>query len=374
MATKIADLNAMLTMDTTSFTEGSTKVAAAAKNMHNDLAKATGDTVRTGNATAKAFTQVGFAIQDFSSQIGTRGLGGAIAAVTNNLQMLGVGLGPVGLAVTSVGGAIAGIAVPALIDWILQAEKAKKKNEELAKSYEAIASGIETAAGATFKIEQTETIGGQAKAHVEAVNAAQERLNKLIAEETALRKLAGDKGMTKGMSESLDKKRLQIVEAEAAFQATIGDGQKLEANRRIVATQKAIELEKKQAENAKKEADKLADQQRKNDAEEADATRERIRIQNEAIRKYNEDQRAEHAKEVESAQEAINATRDKLAQQATSRGSQAFIGGTQESASFLNRITSGTRNEGDVLKKQLRVQEDMLKELRDNKPTPVASI
>jgi len=374
MATKIADLNAMLTMDTTSFTEGSTKVAAAAKNMHNDLAKATGDTVRTGNATAKAFTQVGFAIQDFSSQIGTRGLGGAIAAVTNNLQMLGVGLGPVGLAVTSVGGAIAGIAVPALIDWILQAEKAKKKSEELAKSYEAIASGIETAAGATFKIEQTETIGGQAKAHVEAVNAAQERLNKLIAEETALRKLAGDKGMTKGMSESLDKKRLQIVEAEAAFQATIGDGQKLEANRRIVATQKAIELEKKQAENAKKEADKLADQQRKNDAEEADATRERIRIQNEAIRKYNEDQRAEHAKEVESAQEAINATRDKLAQQATSRGSQAFIGGTQESASFLNRITSGTRNEGDVLKKQLRVQEDMLKELRDNKPTPVASI
>ena len=74
------------------------------------------------------FTQAGFAIQDFSSQLETRGLSGAIGAVTNNVQMLGMAFGPVGAAVTAIGAGIGGIVLPRMIDWISQT---KSINEEI---------------------------------------------------------------------------------------------------------------------------------------------------------------------------------------------------------------------------------------------------
>jgi hypothetical protein len=66
----------------------------------------------------QVFQQAGFALQDFMSILqmgGANAAARAFGGVANNVQMLGAAFGPMGMAVTSVGGALAGILIPALL-------------------------------------------------------------------------------------------------------------------------------------------------------------------------------------------------------------------------------------------------------------------
>lgn len=88
-------------------------------------------------------SQVGFGLQDFSSQVmnsknGIDGLGRGIMAVSNNVQMLGASFGPTGLAVTAIGGALAGIILPMAIKWVFNTEAEEKAAESLLKVWERI--------------------------------------------------------------------------------------------------------------------------------------------------------------------------------------------------------------------------------------------
>lgn len=73
--------------------------------------------------------QGAFAAQDFASQLGTRGLGGALQAASNNIQVMGAAFGPQGMIVS----AFVGVAVQALGSYIEFQEKAAKKTEDSAK-------------------------------------------------------------------------------------------------------------------------------------------------------------------------------------------------------------------------------------------------
>ncbi len=125
--TNIGSLNATLTLSAFEFQNGlqqskaaalefeQATVASAARANKALASVGKGGGFDTGGA-ARAVQQIGFGIQDFASQFDTRGLAGGIAAVSNNVQMLGAAFGPVGLAISAFGGAIAGIVLPKLIE------------------------------------------------------------------------------------------------------------------------------------------------------------------------------------------------------------------------------------------------------------------
>lgn len=80
--------------------------------------------------------QLGFGLQDFMSQVqnsknAVDGLGRGVMAVSNNVQMLGAAWGPMGLAVTAIGGALAGIIIPASIKWLTNTEAIDKAHQSI---------------------------------------------------------------------------------------------------------------------------------------------------------------------------------------------------------------------------------------------------
>jgi hypothetical protein len=80
------------------------EVAAAANREHAALVATTTQMASAGGGTrnlGQALLTASFATQDFTSQLGTRGLGGALGAIQNNIPMLLVGLG-VGAGLTGV--------------------------------------------------------------------------------------------------------------------------------------------------------------------------------------------------------------------------------------------------------------------------------
>jgi len=76
---------------------------------------------------ARPMQQAAFGLGDFASQMSSRGLGGGLQAAANNIQMLGAGFGPMGLAIS----AGIGVGVTALGVFIEQSEKAAKKAKGL---------------------------------------------------------------------------------------------------------------------------------------------------------------------------------------------------------------------------------------------------
>lgn len=119
-------MNATLTLSAWEFASGLQQSEEAANKFANNVQNSAnranasiskvGQGGMVGGGAARALQQVGFGMQDFSSQLETRGLSGAISAVSNNVQMLGAAFGPVGLAISAVGGALAGIFLPKLIE------------------------------------------------------------------------------------------------------------------------------------------------------------------------------------------------------------------------------------------------------------------
>lgn len=126
--TNVGNLNATLTLSQFEFNAGLKQSETAAmefastvemqsRRADQSLGRVGKNNVAGGLGMAvEPVKQLGFAIQDFSSQLETRGIGPAIGAVTNNVQAMGAALGPVGAAAFAVGGAIAGILLPRLIE------------------------------------------------------------------------------------------------------------------------------------------------------------------------------------------------------------------------------------------------------------------
>lgn len=113
----IGDLRAIAGIDDVEWVKGVLRIQNAnkglASSMNNDL--------------GRGISQVGFAIQDFTSVLamgGANSLGRAMMATMNNVQMLGTSFGPWGLAITSVAGSLGSILIPRLMD-------ADSKTEEL---------------------------------------------------------------------------------------------------------------------------------------------------------------------------------------------------------------------------------------------------
>jgi len=73
--------------------------------------------------------QASFGAADFASQLGTRGVGGALQAAANNIQVMGAVAGPWGLAIS----AAVGLGVQALGSYIEFQDKAAKKTEDSAQ-------------------------------------------------------------------------------------------------------------------------------------------------------------------------------------------------------------------------------------------------
>lgn len=129
------DMTVVLNADETRMVAGLRRAEAAAQRS----GAAIGGALSAG--VGRGVQNVGFMIQDFSSIMmngGANSLGRAIGAISNNVQMLGAGLGPWGAAVSAVGGALAGILIPAII----------KANDEL----DGYAKQVEDAIAATDKM------------------------------------------------------------------------------------------------------------------------------------------------------------------------------------------------------------------------------
>lgn len=126
--TNVGNLNATLTLSQFEFNAGLKQSETAAMEFASTIEmqsrradQAFGSVGKAGargivGNLASPLQQVGFAIQDFSSQFETRGWSGAIGAVTNNVQQMGSAFGPVGMAVSSLAGALGGILLPRLIE------------------------------------------------------------------------------------------------------------------------------------------------------------------------------------------------------------------------------------------------------------------
>lgn len=81
------------------------------------------------HALSSILNQASFGAADFASQLSTRGLGGALQAASNNIQVMGAAFGPWGLGIS----AATGLAVQALGSYIEFQERAAKVTEDSAK-------------------------------------------------------------------------------------------------------------------------------------------------------------------------------------------------------------------------------------------------
>jgi hypothetical protein len=105
----VGDLVAYLSMDSSRFAQGAQQAQVVAVQTNAAMTKA---------FSPQVFQQAGFALQDFMSILqmgGANAAARAFGGVANNVQMLGAAFGPMGMAITSVGGALAGILIPALL-------------------------------------------------------------------------------------------------------------------------------------------------------------------------------------------------------------------------------------------------------------------
>lgn len=110
------DLVGVLSLEDFEFRSGLRQAANETKTFASQVTSAGSN---MGAGFGRAVSQIGFAVQDFSSVLsmgGKNALGRAMMSTMNNVQMLGAAFGPWGLAVTAVGGAIGSVLLPKLLE------------------------------------------------------------------------------------------------------------------------------------------------------------------------------------------------------------------------------------------------------------------
>lgn len=110
------------------------QITQDAKQEQLGLKTTTTDTTKANSEMARGLLQTSYAVQDFTSQLGTRGLAGALGAVQNNipgiLTSLGAGAGLAGtISLVSVG---LGIVIPQLMEYAGATDAAAEATKKLA--------------------------------------------------------------------------------------------------------------------------------------------------------------------------------------------------------------------------------------------------
>lgn len=107
--------------------------AAFMRVLSEDRAETAASRRGSGGGLARGIGQMGFAVQDFASVYsigGRQATERALMSTMNNVQMLGMALGPTGMAVTAVAGALGSLLIPKLFATGDAVEKTAKNLEE----------------------------------------------------------------------------------------------------------------------------------------------------------------------------------------------------------------------------------------------------
>lgn len=326
---------------------------------------------------AMAIQQMGFAVQDFSSQMVNAkttadGLGRGIMAVSNNVQMLGAAFGPTGLAVTAIGGAIAGVVLPPMIRWVYQAEilkeemaeakdQAREYAEELRRAQETKDTKTTSLPGMTTK--EFEAMRTQRKnslrTEIEQTQAELQSQNAIIEREKRkrdanLRRSAygsliagaftGNTGAQTEAEAKRDELRQQLDDQKAHYAAV--DNVSRETKDKLA--ENDYEVDRKRRDMERKAAeDRLAQYDRDREHE----------------REFNDWAIDEKIKTENKKQAAISENLDNLKKldQTPNGSSAANIRGTGAAVSAINRAIAGTNSEESDRKKQIRIAEEQLK-------------
>lgn len=408
--TNIANMSATLTLSAWEFNNGLKQSEAAALEFANNVDKhgkkaeaAMKNTAGgfSGAGGARALQQVGFGIQDFASQFETRGLAGGIAAVSNNVQMLGAGFGPVGLAVTALGGALGGILLPKLIELSGWFKDGKKEADAYTKSLEDMRDKAEK----SFNLERNALKGGEKshaqgledeKAKLDFINKQNAALNQQYNASAAAYKQADESKRFASFWEqgSIDvagpKARFDALAAmkKKADQEAYDQSLKVQQLESLTPKVKNAEFDREEKERVKKRAETERQERikgfeeiekMKNSMEEkygterqkleAKRANERLELyrktggvngvfgQDEALKQFDAGTAAEMAKV------GVSEAQKKLAEMGKAAGGSAGVDrASKEGIQAINRALTGN-TEQSVAQQQLRIQEQQLKQL-----------
>ena len=333
---------------------------------------------------AMAIQQMGFAVQDFSSQMMNAkttadGLGRGLMAVSNNVQMLGAAFGAKALAFTAIGGALAGIILPAIIKWVYQADTLKEKMadakeeareyaQELRRASEQQDQKLAGLPGMTtkeFEASRRDRMNAT-RADIQSTEAELAAQNQIIEREKRKRdaKLrssawgASIAGMTTGTSAAQtqaeaarDELRQQLDDQKDYF--TQLEHVSGETTKKLA--ENDYELKRKEKEAATKAAQDRLDQYDRDMQHEQEF--------NDWVKNGKEELIREQLQAENEKQFALNENLDNLKKldQTPNGSSAANVRGTGAAVSAINRAIAGTNSEESDRKKQIRLAEEQLK-------------
>lgn len=326
---------------------------------------------------AMMIQQAGFAVQDFSSQMANAkttadGLGRGIMAVSNNVQMLGAAFGPTGLAVTAIGGALAGVVLPPMIRWVYQADLLK---ETMAAAKEEAREYAEELRRASEQQDQkTAALPGMTTKEFEAMRAERMKASKADMQTTEAELAAQTQIIEREQRKRAEALRRSAWGSTIAGQFTGPSAAQKEAEakrdelREQLNDQKDYftQLEHVSGETTKKLAENDYELQRKKKEAETKAAQDRLDQYDRDMQHekefndwvMNAKLQAENEKQFELSQN-LDAMR-KL-EQTPNGSSAANIRGTGAAVSAINRAIAGTNSEESDRKKQIKLMEDQLK-------------
>jgi len=143
MADNIGNLAVVMSLNAQQFNAGLRETATHIDQIQIDVTRMSATMNSAGNVVAAsaqkqsvglkflsgAMQQGSFAAQDFASQLATRGLGGALQAASNNIQVMGSAFGPWGMAIS----AATGLAVQGLGTYLLMTQNSSKETKKAAR-------------------------------------------------------------------------------------------------------------------------------------------------------------------------------------------------------------------------------------------------
>ncbi len=345
-----------------------------------------GSTTADNNMNNRGFVgamiqQMGFAVQDFSSQMANAkttadGLGRGVMAVSNNVQMLGAAFGPTGLAVTAIGGALAGIVLPPMIRWVYQADLLKEKMADAKEEAREYADELRRAQ--ETKDTKTTSLPGMTTKEFEAM-----RNDRKKSLRTEIEQTQAELNSQTAIIEREKRKRDANLRRSAygsmiagAFTGKTGAQTEAEAKRDELRQQ----LDDQKAhyaaiDNVSRETkDKLAENDYEVDRKRRDVER---KAAEDRLAQYDRDR--EHEREFNNwvidekvkteneKQAAISENLDqmKTLDQTPNGSSAASIRGTSAAVASINRAIAGTNSEESDRKKQIRLLEEQLASSRN---------
>lgn len=415
--TNIANMSATLTLSAWEFNNGLKQSEAAALEFANNVDKhgkkaaaamSGSNSGFSGSGGARMVQQAGFALQDFTSQLDTRGFAGAMAAVSNNIQVMGSSFGPTGMAITAVGGALAGILLPKLVELTGWFKDGKKEAEAYTKSLEDMRDKAEK----SFNLERNALKGGEKshtqgledeKAKLDFINkqnaALNQQYNAAVSAVTNAKSSQSDFNRNANWMESITGSGIDIAGAEGklkaitelkkkADQEAYDQSLKVQQLESLTPKVKNAEFDREEKERVKKRAETERQERikgfeeiekMKNSMEEkygterqkleAKRANERLELyrktggvngvfgQDEALKQFDAGTAAEMAKV------GVSEAQKKLAEMGKAAGGSAGVDrASKEGIQAINRALTGN-TEQSVAQQQLRIQEQQLKQL-----------